>query len=98
MLCDLTINTDLVVTPGGMTSQLQVLEVVVNKSFKDHLKQIYSEWLLAGDHILTPTGKIKEAQCNTAVPVDQDIMARNDHNDSQRIKKSAAHTPVMQGM
>jgi hypothetical protein len=53
-------NTDLVVIPGGITSQLQVLEVVVNKPFKDHLKQLYSEWPLAGDHILTPTGKIKK--------------------------------------
>jgi hypothetical protein len=30
------VNTDLVVLPGGMTSQLQVLDVV-NKPFKDHL-------------------------------------------------------------
>jgi hypothetical protein len=36
-------NTDLVVILGGMTSQLQVLDVVVNKPFKDHLKQLYSE-------------------------------------------------------
>jgi hypothetical protein len=53
-------NTDLVVVPGGMTSQLQVLDVVVNKPFKDHLKQLYSEWLLAGDHSLTPAEKIKK--------------------------------------
>jgi hypothetical protein len=32
----------------------------VNKPFKDHLKQLYFECLLAGDHILTPTGKIKK--------------------------------------
>jgi hypothetical protein len=33
------INTDLVVIiPGGMTSQLQVLVVAVNKQLKDHLK------------------------------------------------------------
>jgi hypothetical protein len=38
-----SINTDLVVIPGGVTSQLQVLDVVVNKPFKDHLKQLYSE-------------------------------------------------------
>jgi hypothetical protein len=43
-----------------MTSQLKVLDVVENKPFKDHLKQLYSEWLLAGDHILTSTGKIKK--------------------------------------
>jgi hypothetical protein len=32
----------------------------VNKPFKDHLKQLYSEWLLAGDHILKPSGTIKK--------------------------------------
>jgi len=35
-----SMNTDLVVIPGGMTLQLQVLDVVVNKPFKDHLKQL----------------------------------------------------------
>jgi hypothetical protein len=55
-----SINIDLVVIPDGMTSQLQVLVVVVNKPFKDHLKQLYSEWLLSGDHALTPAGRIKK--------------------------------------
>jgi hypothetical protein len=53
-------NTDLVLISEGMTSQLQVPDVVVNKPFKDHLKQLYSEWLLAGGHVLTPTGKVKK--------------------------------------
>lgn len=30
-------NGDLVIIPGGMTSQLQVLNVVVNKPLKDNL-------------------------------------------------------------
>jgi hypothetical protein len=55
-----SINTDLVVIPRGMISQLQVLDVVVNKLFKDHLKQLYSEWLLSGDHALSPAGRIKK--------------------------------------
>jgi hypothetical protein len=59
-ITDGSINTDLVVIPGGMTSQLQVLDVVVNRPFKDHLKQLYSEWLLSGDHALTPAGRIKK--------------------------------------
>jgi hypothetical protein len=29
------LNTNLVIIPGGMTSQLQVLDVVVNEPFKD---------------------------------------------------------------
>jgi hypothetical protein len=48
-----------VVIPGGITSQLQVLDVVVNKPFTDHLKQLYSGWLLAGYHILICNRKIK---------------------------------------
>jgi len=55
-----SMNTNLVVIPGGMTLQLQVLDVMVNKPFKDHLKQLYSEWLLKGDHALSPDGRIKK--------------------------------------
>ena len=55
-----SMSTDLVVIPGAVTSQLQVLDVMVDRSFKDHLKQLYSEWLVAGDHALTPAGRIKE--------------------------------------
>lgn len=52
-------NTDLVIIPGGMTSQLQVLDVVVNKPFKDHMRKKY-EWMLSGNHQFTPTGKLKK--------------------------------------
>ena len=53
-------NGDLVIIPGGMSSQLQVLDVVVNKPFKDNLRKKYTEWLLSGNHTLTPTGKIQK--------------------------------------
>ena len=43
-----------------MTSQLQVLDVVVNKPFKDNLRKRYTEWLLSDDHALTPTGKLQK--------------------------------------
>ncbi|KAJ4426521.1 hypothetical protein ANN_27335 [Periplaneta americana] len=54
------LKTDLVVIPGGMTSKLQVLDVVVNKPFKDHLRKQYSDWLLEGSHAFTPPGNIKK--------------------------------------
>jgi hypothetical protein len=44
------VSCALAVTPGGMTSQLHVL---VYNSFNDHLKQLYSKWLLAHDHVIT---------------------------------------------
>jgi hypothetical protein len=53
-------NTDLAVIPDDMTSQLQVLDAVVNKPFKDHLRQLYSDCLLEGNHALTPGGKLKK--------------------------------------
>ena len=51
-------NTDPAARPGGMTSQLQALDAVLNKAGKDHLKQFYCEWLLGGEHVLTSAGRI----------------------------------------
>uniref|UniRef100_A0A6G5A925 Putative pogo transposable element n=1 Tax=Rhipicephalus microplus TaxID=6941 RepID=A0A6G5A925_RHIMP len=42
-------RTDLVVIPGGMTSTLQPLDVVLNKPFKDRVRALYTEWM-AGDN------------------------------------------------
>jgi len=69
-------NTDLVVISGGggeVTTQLQVLDTVVNKHFKDQLKQLKSEWLLIGDHALTPAGRIKKP-CATSSTADHNSM------------------------
>jgi hypothetical protein len=38
-------NADHVVIPGGMTSQLQMLEVVISKPFKDYLWWPYNDLL-----------------------------------------------------
>uniref|UniRef100_A0A224YXZ2 Pogo ele1 orf1-h 1e-40-j 4 n=1 Tax=Rhipicephalus zambeziensis TaxID=60191 RepID=A0A224YXZ2_9ACAR len=54
-------NTDLAVIPGGMTGQLQPLDVCINKPFKDRLRGLYTDWLSEEDHQLTPTGRIKRA-------------------------------------
>jgi len=54
-------NTDMVMPGGvGITSQLQVLDVVMNKRLKSYIKQLCSEWLLTEDHGLTPAGRIKK--------------------------------------
>jgi hypothetical protein len=45
---------------GGMTSQLQVLDAVINKPFKVHLQQLYNDWLLKGNHALTLSVKLKK--------------------------------------
>jgi hypothetical protein len=45
---------DLVVIHEEVTSYLHIL---VNEPFKDHVKQLYSTWLSAQVHVLTPPGK-----------------------------------------
>jgi hypothetical protein len=53
------LNKDLVIIPGGITSQLQVFDVVVKKPFKDRLRCLYGEWLLSVNCSLTPAGNIR---------------------------------------
>lgn len=54
-------NTDLVIIPGGIMSQLQPLDVAVNKPFKDRVAKSYKEWLMKEDAAMTPTGRRKKA-------------------------------------
>lgn len=42
-------RTELIVIPGGMTSQLQPLDVCINKPFKDCIRSCYQEWMRSGD-------------------------------------------------
>jgi hypothetical protein len=53
-------NTDLVVIPGGMTSILQALDAVVNKPFKDYLREQYEDWIINNQHEYTRAGNIKK--------------------------------------
>ena len=54
-------KVDLVVIPGGMTSQLQPLDVSINKPFKANIRRQYNEWMSGNKHALTPQGRIKRA-------------------------------------
>jgi hypothetical protein len=56
---NLLVNMDLVIIPGGITSQLQVFDVVVNRAFKDGLHCMYGLWLLSGNCPLSQAGNIR---------------------------------------
>ena len=60
-------NCDLVIIPGGMTSQLQVMDVVVNKAFKDIMHQQYNKWLLHKKH---SNGVNEDAFCKSTGGMD----------------------------
>ena len=54
-----TLNTTQAVIPGGLTSILQPLDVVLNKPFKDRMKQKWMAWMASGKQEFTKTGNMK---------------------------------------
>jgi len=53
------LETHLTVIPGGLTSQLQPLEVSVNKPFKGFMHEEWAKWVEAPTHHITPAGRVK---------------------------------------
>jgi len=49
----------LAVVPGGLTSQLQPLDVSVNKPFKGFMHEEWAKWNEAPTHHITPGGRVK---------------------------------------
>ncbi|CAL4062438.1 unnamed protein product, partial [Meganyctiphanes norvegica] len=53
------IKTDLAVIPGGLTCQLQPLDVCINKPFKAFMKDEWNKWMMLEDFDVTATGRRK---------------------------------------
>ena len=49
-------RTDMAVIPGGLTSQLQPLDVCLNKPFKDRIRQMWSDWICSDAVTKTKSG------------------------------------------
>jgi len=54
------LKTHLAVIPGGLTSQLQPLDVSVNKPFKGFMHEEWAKWTEAPTHCVTPAGRVKQ--------------------------------------
>ena len=50
-------NSVLAVIPGGLTKELQPLDIGVNRAFKARLRAAWEKWMTEGEHTFTKTGR-----------------------------------------
>ena len=60
------LKTHLTVIPGELTSQLQPLDVSVNKLFRGFMHEEWAKWIEAPTHNVTPAGRVKRPSISNA--------------------------------
>ena len=60
------------VIPGGLTSVLQPMDVLLNKPFKDSMRTKWSEWMASGQQTYTATGNTRATSLPTVCQWVQD--------------------------
>ena len=55
----------LAVIPGGLTKELQPLDIGVNRPFKVRLRVAWERWMTDGDHSLMKSGRQRRASYAT---------------------------------
>ncbi|KAJ8349892.1 hypothetical protein SKAU_G00250220 [Synaphobranchus kaupii] len=54
-------NSELAVIPGGLTKELQPLDIGFNRAFKARLRAAWEQWMTEGEHTFTKTGRQRRA-------------------------------------
>ncbi|XP_077453569.1 NEDD8-activating enzyme E1 catalytic subunit isoform X3 [Stigmatopora argus] len=58
-------NSELAVIPGGLTKELQPLDIGINRAFKSKLRAAWEQWMIAGEHSFTKSGRQRRASYAT---------------------------------
>lgn len=58
-------NSELAVIPGGLTKELQPLDIGVNRAFKVKLRAAWERWMTDGEHTFTKSGRQRRASYAT---------------------------------
>ena len=69
-------NSVLGVIPGGLTKELQPLDIGVNRAFKAKLRVMWEQWMTDGEHTFTKTGRQRRVTNATICHWIQDAWAR----------------------
>ncbi|KAF4797972.1 pogo transposable element with KRAB domain-like protein [Turdus rufiventris] len=59
------INSELAVILGGLTKEVQPLDISVIRSFKAKLRLLWENWKVEGEHSYTNTGRLRRASYST---------------------------------
>lgn len=54
-------NSELAIIPGGLTKDLQPLDIGVNRAFKVKLRASWERWMRDSEHTFTKTGRQRRA-------------------------------------
>jgi len=60
-------NTVQAVVPGGLTGMLQPVDVSLNRPFKTHMRNLWTQWMADGKAELTAKGNFKRHPLATVV-------------------------------
>lgn len=58
-------NSELAIIPGGLTKELQSLDIGVNRAFKVKLRTAWERWMTDGEHTFTNSGRQRRASYAT---------------------------------
>ena len=81
------INSELAVILGGLTKEVQPLDISIIYSIKVKLRLLWENWMVQGDHSYMNTGRLCRARYATVCQWILDVWGSNSHNYHPRVRE-----------